>query len=295
MSKAKVYFTKTITPERVVDMFKILKKDLPGKIAIKIHSGEDGNKNFLRPDFMKKIVEYLHGRIVECNTAYPGQRNYTDKHKKLLEKHQWVPTYDVDLMDGEGEDLVLKIENGKILKENYVGKNLNNYDSMLVLSHFKGHQMGGYGGALKQLSIGVASTAGKAWIHSAGVTKDQVECWKKLPEQDKFLESMADAAGSVVKYFKGNMAFINVMKNMSVDCDCNGQAGAPVMKDVGILASLDPVAIDAACMELVINSDDPGKTKFLERVNSLHGTHTIDVANEIGYGTKNYELIDCDK
>ena len=198
-------------------------------------------------------------------------------------------------MDGEGEDLVLKIENGKILKENYVGKNLNNYDSMLVLSHFKGHQMGGYGGALKQLSIGVASTAGKAWIHSAGVTKDQVECWKKLPEQDKFLESMADAAGSVVKYFKGNMAFINVMKNMSVDCDCNGQAGAPVMKDVGILASLDPVAIDAACMDLVINSDDPGKTKFLERVNSMHGTHTIDVANEIGYGTKNYELINCDK
>ena len=295
MEKAKVYFTKTITPERVVDMFKILKKDLPGKIAIKIHSGEDGNKNFLRPDFMKKIVDYLKGRIVECNTAYPGARNYTNKHEELLKEHKWNPEYNVDLMDGEPEDLVLEIPDGKAIKKNYVGKNIQNYKSMLVLSHFKGHQMGGYGGALKQLSIGCASTAGKAYIHSAGATLDQSECWQKLPEQDRFLESMADAAGSVVKYFNGNMVFINVMKNLSIDCDCNGQAGAPVMKDVGILASLDPVAIDTACMDLVINSDDPGKNKFLGRVNEMHGTHTIDVANQIGYGTKNYELVNLDK
>lgn len=295
MTTPKVYFTKTITPERVVEMYEAVGKKLEGPIAIKVHSGEKGNQNFLRPDFFRKIVDHLGGRIVECNTAYPGARNYTNKHEELLKEHKWNPEYNVDLMDGEPEDLVLEIPDGKAIKKNYVGKNIQNYKSMLVLSHFKGHQMGGYGGALKQLSIGCASTAGKAYIHSAGVTLDQDECWKKLPEQDRFLESMADAAGSVVKYFNGNMVFINVMKNLSTECDCNGQAGAPVMKDVGILASLDPVAIDTACMDLVINSDDPGKNKFLARVNEMHGTHTIDVANQIGYGTKNYELVNLDK
>ena len=295
MTTPKVYFTKTITPERVVEMYEAVGKKLEGPIAIKVHSGEKGNQNFLRPDFFRKIVDHLGGRIVECNTAYPGARNYTNKHEELLKEHKWNPEYNVDLMDGEPEDLVLEIPDGKAIKKNYVGKNIQNYKSMLVLSHFKGHQMGGYGGALKQLSIGCASTAGKAYIHSAGATLDQSECWKKLPEQDRFLESMADAAGSVVKYFNGNMVFINVMKNLSIDCDCNGQAGAPVMKDVGILASLDPVAIDTACMDLVINSDDPGKNKFLARVNEMHGTHTIDVANQIGYGTKNYELVNLDK
>ena len=296
MSKAKVYFSKTITPERVIDMYEAVGKKLEGPIGIKVHSGEKGNQNFLRPDFFHKIVEHLHGRIVECNTAYPGERNYTDKHQKLLIEHKWNPDFDVDIMDAEPkDDVVLDIPNGKVLKKNYVGKNMKNYKSMLVISHFKGHQMGGYGGALKQLSIGFGSTAGKAYIHSAGVTTDQSECWKKLPEQDRFLESMADSAGSIVKYFNGNMVFINVMKNLSTECDCNGQAGPPVMKDIGILASLDPVAIDTACMDLVINSDDPGKSKFLDRVNEKHGTHTIDVANEIGYGTKNYELINLDK
>ena len=294
MSKAKVYFTKTITPERVVDMFKILKKDLPGKIAIKIHSGEDGNQNFLRPDFMQKIVEYLKGRIVECNTAYPGARNYTDKHIKLLEKHKWTPMYDVDLMDAEGEDMTLKIDDGRILKENYVGKNLKNYDSMLVLSHFKGHQMGGYGGALKQLAIGCASSSGKSRIHSGGVCDDRIECWKHLAEQDTFLECMAEAACSIVKLFNGNMAFINVMKNISIDCDCNGKAEPPCMMDVGICASVDPVACDCACLDIIKNCEDSGKEKFLERVNSKHGLHTIDVACDMGVGMKEYELVNID-
>ena len=294
MTTPKVYFTKTITPERVVEMYEAVGKKLLGPIAIKVHSGEKGNQNFLRPDFFRKIVDHLGGRIVECNTAYPGARNYTNKHEELLKEHKWNPEYNVDLMDGEPEDLVLEIPDGKAIKKNYVGKNIQNYKSMLVLSHFKGHQMGGYGGALKQLSIGCASTAGKAYIHSAGATLDQSECWKKLPEQDRFLESMADAAGSVVDYFKGNAAYINCMVNMSVDCDCDGNAAAPCMKDIGILSSLDPVALDRACVDLVLKSDDPGKEEFMERVDSRHGQVTIDVAAKEGYGTKEYELIEVE-
>ena len=292
MEKAKVYFTREITPENVVKLYETLKKELPGKVAVKVHSGEQGNQNYLKPEFMKPIVEKVKGTIVECNTAYEGQRNSTEKHKKLIESHGWSKYFDVDIMDAEGEDLELKIENGKVIAQNYVGKNMTNYDSMLVISHFKGHPMGGYGGAIKQLSIGCSSSAGKAWIHSAGKEKDQTKLWDNLPEQDKFLESMADAAKSVVEYFKGNMAFISIMCNMSVDCDCCAVAEDPCMKDIGILASLDPVAIDQACIDLVKNAEDKGKEHFLERVNSRHGTHTIDVAEEIGVGSKEYELIE---
>ena len=294
MQKSKVYFTKEITPENVVKIFEKLQKELPGKVAVKVHSGEAGNQNYLRPEFMKNIIEKVNGTIVECNTAYEGQRNNTEKHKKLMESHEWTKYYDVDIMDAEGDDLVLDIPNGKVIKENYVGKNIANYDSMLVVSHFKGHPMGGYGGAIKQLSIGCASSVGKSWIHSAGKEKDQTKLWSNLPEQDRFLEAMADSASSVVEYFKGNIAYINIMCNMSVDCDCCKNAEDPCMKDIGILASLDPIAIDQACIDLVKNSNDPGKDHLLERINSRHGTHTIDMAEEMGFGSKEYELIDID-
>ena len=296
MSKAKVYFSKTITPERVIDMYEAVGKKLEGPIGIKVHSGEKGNQNFLRPDFFHKIVEHLHGRIVECNTAYPGERNYTDKHQKLLIEHKWNPDFDVDIMDAEPkDDVVLDIPNGKVLKKNYVGKNMKNYKSMLVISHFKGHQMGGYGGALKQLAIGCASSAGKTYIHSAGVTDDRLKFYENLAEQDKFLESMADAAGTIVRFFKGNMAFINVMKNISIDCDCNGKAQPPCMNDIGVCASVDPIAIDVACIDIIKNCQDSGKEKLLDRINQMHGTHTIDVAYEIGgIGNKEYELINID-
>ena len=293
MEKAKVYFCKEITPENVVKMYDALGIELPGNVAVKVHSGEAGNQNYLRPDFMVPMVKHVDGTVVECNTAYAGKRNSTEKHLKTIREHGWDTVFEkFDLMDAEGPDKTIPVPNGKILKEDYLGKNIEKYDSMLVLSHFKGHPMGGYGGALKQLSIGCASTAGKAWIHSAGRTTNQVTTWLKLPPQDDFLQSMADAAGAVVKYFDGKMAFINVMANMSVDCDCCAVAEDPCMKDIGILASLDPVAIDRACIDLVEASDDPGKEHFLERVNSRHGTYTIDAAAELGYGTKEYELIE---
>ena len=295
MEKAKVYFTKEITPESVVKMYDTLGISLPGKVAVKLHSGEQGNQNYIRPEFVKAMVEHVNGTVVECNTAYGGARNTTEKHKKLIEDHGWTKYFDVDLMDEEGPDMKLDIPNGKVIKENFVGKNLQNYDSMLVLSHFKGHPMGGYGGALKQLSIGCASSEGKSWIHSAGQSKDQYTIWENLPEQDKFLESMADAASSVVKHFDGNIAFINVMCNLSVDCDCCAVAEDPCMKDIGILASLDPIAIDQACIDLVYNSKDPGRDHFVERVERQHGIHTIEAAAELGFGTREYELVDIDK
>jgi uncharacterized Fe-S center protein len=240
------------------------------------------------------MVEHVKGTVVECNTAYAGERNTTKKHLKTLEKHGWNEIFDVDLMDAEGPDISIPIENGFRLKEDLLGKNIEKYDSMLVLSHFKGHPMGGFCGALKQLSIGCASSAGKAWIHSAGKTKSQHTVWLRLPEQDHFLESMADAASAVVKYFKGNMAFINIMCNMSVDCDCCAVAEDPCMKDIGIVASLDPIAIDQACIDLVMKSDDPGKEHFLERVNSRNGIHTIEAAAQLGFGNREYELIEVE-
>ncbi len=293
MEKAKVYFTKDIKPENIVKLFKMLGKDLTGKVAIKVHSGEEGNQNYLKPEFMKPMVDYIKGTVVECNTAYEGARDTTEKHKKLMENHGWSKYFNVDIMDEEGPDAILEIPNGKVIKKNYVGKNLENYDSMLVLSHFKGHPMGGYGGALKQLSIGIASSKGKRYIHCVGKENGSYEDMFKV-EQTKFLEAMADSASSVVNYFKGNIAYINVMCNMSVDCDCCNVAEDPCIKDIGILASLDPVAIDQACIDLVIKSDDPGKEHLLERINSRQGTHTIDVAEELGIGSKEYELIEVE-
>ncbi len=292
MEKAKVFFSKEISPQKVLEIYKKLEINLPGKKAIKVHSGEKGNQNYLHPEFWKPIIDSIGGTVVECNTAYAGQRNSTKKHQKLIAAHGWTKYFDVDLMDAEGPDLEIPIKNGKVLKTNVLGKNIKNYDSLLVLSHFKGHPMGGYGGALKQLSIGCASTVGKCLIHSGGKVKNQRIVWLKTAPQDIFLESMADAASSVVEMFKGKCAFINVMANLSVDCDCCEVAEDPCMKDIGILASLDPIAIDQACMDLIYASSDPGKPHFLERVESRHGIHTIEAAAELGFGTREYDLIE---
>ena len=294
MNKSKVYFAKHINSESLIKIFNKLNKELKGNVAVKLHSGEDGNQNYIKPEFVKDIVEYVNGTVVECNTAYEGERNTTDKHKKLLEKHGWNKYFNVDLMDENNNDLILDIPKGKKIKENYVGRNIEKYDSMLVLSHFKGHPMGGYGGALKQLSIGIASSEGKAWIHSAGFTKDQTILWNNIAKQDDFLESMADAASSIMNYFKDNIAFINIMVNLSVDCDCCKIAEDPCMKDIGILASTDPIAIDQACIDLIYNSNDPGKNHFIERVERQNGVHTIEASYELGFGNKEYELIDID-
>ena len=289
MEKAKVYFTRDLTPEGVIKMYETLGRKLPGKVAIKVHSGERGNQNYLRPEFLKPMIEYVNGTVVECNTAYDGARDTTEKHLELMKEHEWSNYFTVDIMDSD-EDIELAIPNGKVIKKNYVGKNINNYDSMLVLSHFKGHPMGGFGGALKQLSIGVASSKGKRFIHCCGNNGSYEDMFNQ--DQDKFLESMADAASSVVNHFKDNIAYINIMCNMSVDCDCCNVAEDPCMKDIGILASTDPVAIDQACIDLVKSSDDPGRDHLLERINSRHGTHTIDAAADLGIGTKEYELIE---
>lgn len=293
-SVSKVYFTNIITPEQVVKMYEALGKKLEGKVAVKVHSGEEGNQNYLKPEFFRPMVEHVNGKVVECNTAYDGERNSTDKHTKLIKKHGWNDFFIVDLMDAEGPDLELPISHPNHLKCDLVGKNLANYDSMLVLSHFKGHPMGGYGGALKQLSIGCASTAGKVNIHSAGKyvkAEEQSIVWGDLPPQNAFLESMAEAASAVVDYFKGNIVYINVMKNLSVDCDCCAIAEDPCMSDVGILASTDPVAIDRACLDLIYKSEDPGRDHFLERVQTRNGEHTVDTAASLGIGVKEYELI----
>ena len=289
-----VYFSKDLSGKNITKLYKIFEGKLTGKIAVKLHSGEEGNQNFLKPEYLKDVIDYVHGTVVECNTAYEGARNTTEKHLKTMEKHGWSKYFDIDLLDSEEPDLVLDIPNGNVLKKNYVGKDLNKYDSLLVLSHFKGHPMGGYGGALKQLSIGVASSRGKAYIHSAGRTLNPNDLWNNLPPQDKFLESMADAASSVVGYFKGRSLYINIMKNMSIDCDCCAVAEDPCMKDIGILISEDPIAIDQACIDLVNNSDDPGKEHFLERVNSRHGVHLIEAAEKLGFGSRKYKLVNVD-
>lgn len=286
--KSKVFFTKKITPESVVEIFNALQKTLPGKIAVKVHSGEVGNQNFLKPDFWAPLINIVGGTVVECNTAYEGKRNTTEKHIETMKVHGWSENFTVDIMDSEGPDLELPIKNGKRINKNFVGKNLSKYDSLLVLSHFKGHPMGGFGGAIKQLSIGIASSYGKAYIHGAGVPS---EIW--TADHDSFLESMADAATSVVDFFKENIIYINVMKNMSVDCDCCAIAEDPCMSDIGILASTDPVAIDRACLDLVYAAtDDPGQKYLIERIESRNGTHTVDTAAELGLGSKEYELIE---
>lgn len=287
--KTKVYFSRTITPEKVLELYKMLGKELPGKVAVKVHSGEKGNQNFLRPDFWKNIINAVDGTVVECNTAYEGERNTTAKHVKLFDYHGWTKGFKVDLLDAEGPDLELEIPDGRVIKKNFVGRGIEKYDSMLVLSHFKGHPMGGYGGALKQLSIGVASSYGKAYIHGAGVPEN---IW--TADHNAFLESMADAAGSVVDYFGENLLYVNVMKNMSVDCDCCAVAEDPCIADIGILVSDDPIAIDQACIDLVYACSDPGKPHLIERIESRNGIHTIEAAATLGYGSREYELVEID-
>ena len=284
--KSKVYFSNVITAEKVLEMYQKLGTKLPGKVAVKVHSGEEGNQNFLKPDFWKPVVEAVNGTVVECNTAYDGSRNTTERHLETLKKHGWKDAFQVELLDEEGPDLELNVPNGKIIQKNYVGKHLAAYDSMLVLSHFKGHPMGGYGGALKQLSIGIASSFGKAYIHGAG---EPEKIWTS--DHTQFLEAMADAAGSVIDYMDGKILYINVMKNMSVDCDCCAKAEDPCMEDIGILASVDPVAIDQACIDLVYASKDPGRDHLIERIESRNGIHTIEAAEDLGYGSREYELI----
>lgn len=284
MGKSKVYFTKEITPEAMIQMYQTLQIELKGNIAVKLHSGEVGNQNFLRPDFMKPIIDYVHGTIVESNTAYEGKRNTTKAHWETMKLHGWTDIAPVDILDEDG-DMELSVD-GKKIKKNYVGAHMKNYDSMLVLSHFKGHPMGGFGGALKNISIGIASSYGKAFIHGAGKPD---EMW--TADHDAFLESMADASKSIVDYYKDQIVFINVMCNMSVDCDCCAVAEDPKIKDIGILASNDPVALDQACLDLVYQSEDPGKADLIERIESRNGVHTIEAAEQLGVGSREYELI----
>ena len=285
--KAKVCFSREITPEKVVALYRAVGRELPGKVAVKLHSGEQGNQNFLGPDFWRPMIEAVHGTVVECNTAYEGERNTTEKHRRTMIKHGWSTNFDVDILDAEGPDLELAVPNGRSIQKNFVGKDIANYDSMLVLSHFKGHPMGGFGGALKQLSIGCASSYGKAYIHGAG---EPEKIW--TADQDSFLDAMADAASSVAEYFKDKTVFINVMKNMSVDCDCCAVAEDPCMADIGILASLDPIAVDQACLDLVYASDDPGRDHLVERIESLNGVRTVESAAALGFGTREYELVE---
>ena len=285
--KAKVCFSREITPEKVVALYRAVGRELPGKVAVKLHSGEQGNQNFLGPDFWRPMIEAVHGTVVECNTAYEGERNTTEKHRRTMIKHGWSTNFDVDILDAEGPDLELAVPNGRSIQKNFVGKDIANYDSMLVLSHFKGHPMGGFGGALKQLSIGCASSYGKAYIHGAG---EPEKIW--TADHDSFLDAMADAASSVAEYFKDKTVFINVMKNMSVDCDCCAVAEDPCMADIGILASLDPIAVDQACLNLVYASDDPGRDHLVERIESLNGVRTVESAAALGFGTREYELVE---
>ncbi len=288
MKRSTVYFAPApaITPGTVVDLYNAVGQSLPGRVAVKLHSGEKGNQNFLRPDFWRPMIELVDGTVVECNTAYEGMRNTTERHRQLMKDHGWSPAFKVDLLDAEGPDMLLPIPNGRVIRQNFVGKDLEHYDSMLVLSHFKGHPMGGFGGALKQLSIGVASAYGKAYIHGAGVPE---HIW--TADHDRFLEAMADAASSVVSYFGENLVYINVMKNMSVDCDCCAVAEDPCMADIGILASTDPVAIDQACLDLVYASSDPGRPHLIERIESRNGVHTIEAAAALGFGSRDYDLV----
>lgn len=294
MEKSKVYFTKEITPDSLIKMYETLGVELKGKVAVKLSTGEAGGHYFLNPNLIKDLIHKVNGTIVECNTAYAGKRNTTKDHWETIEDHGFLDIAKVDIMDEEG-DMPIPVENGFHLKEDYVGNHLANYDSMLVLSHFKGHAMGGFGGALKNISIGIGSSQGKAWIHTAGKKRNPDELWDNLPEQDHFLESMADASEAVIRYMgKENMVFINVANNLSVDCDCDSNPHAPEMADLGIFASLDPVALDQACYDAVVNSNDPGKAALIERMDSRHGIHTVEAASELGIGNREYEIVNID-
>ena len=282
---SKVYFTSEISPEAVLKLYQHLGASLPGRVAIKVHSGEPGNQNFLAPEFWKPVIDHVGGTVVECNTAYKGGRDTTQRHMETFRKHGWSDCFPIDLLDAEGPDLELAIPQGKRIHKNYVGKDIQNYGSCLVLSHFKGHPMGGYGGALKQLSIGFASSYGKKYIHGVGKTED---FWSS--DGDHFKEAMADAASSVMEFFKNQIVYINVMKNMSVDCDCCAVAEDPCIADIGMLISLDPVAIDQACLDLVYASQDPGKSHLIQRIESRNGIHTVEAAADLGLGSRDYEL-----
>lgn len=290
--KSKVYFTSEITPESIVRIYESLNVELTGKVAVKVHSGEKGNQNYLHPEFMRKIIERVNGTIVECNTAYEGERNTTEKHLKLMENHGWSKYYNVDILDSE-DDIILENPEGIVINKNFVGAKMPNYNSMLVLSHFKGHPMGGFGGALKNISIGLASSKGKKYIHTSGNENATFEELMNA-DHDSFLMSMADASKTIVDFYQDKIVYINVMANMSVDCDCCSIAEDPCMKDIGVLASLDPVALDEACIDMVKNSNDPGKDHFMERVSSRNGLLTIDSAEKLGIGSKDYELINKD-
>ena len=296
--KPKVYFTKVVSPEKLVELYNKLDIKLKGNIAVKVHTGEKGNKNFIRPEFMKPIVDHLDATIVETNTSGPesqSERTTNEKHKKLLEEHGWTKTFKkVEILDSEIPDEELGIPNGLILKKNYIGSKSKNFDGYLVLAHFKGHAFGGYGGALKQLSIGFGSRKGKTLIHSAGKCDDPEQFWKTMCPDKEFKECMADAAYSVVNKFKGKMVFINVMKNISIDCDCDGNAKPPCMEDMGICASTDPVAIDKACLDLIYKSEQEGKKQLIERIEKKLGPHIIESSVQLGTGKADYELINID-
>lgn len=293
MEKSKVYFTKDISASSLIKMFDVLGKKLNGKVGVKISTGEKGNNNYLNPNLIKDLVSYVSGTIVECNTAYAGNRNTTALHLETIKEHGFVDIADIDIMDSDG-DMKIPVNNGFHLKYNYVGSHLKNYDSILMLSHFKGHPMGGFGGALKNMSIGVASSAGKAYIHTAGKTNEVEELWSNIAEQDDFLESMADADQSVVDYMNGNIVYINVINNISVDCDCVASPEDVCMNDIGIVSSLDPVAIDRACVDLIYNSSDKGRNHMVERIERQNGTHILDSAEKLGIGSQDYEFINID-
>lgn len=293
--KSKVYFTENITEEGLIKIYEALQTELKGHVAIKISTGEPGGQNFLNPNLIKGLVKKLNGTIVECNTAYRGKRFDSKEHWKAIKNHGFMDIAPCDILDEEG-DIELHFEGGSHLKGvNYVGSHLKNYDSILMLSHFKGHAMGGFGGALKNMSIGVASKYGKSWIHSVGITKDPDEMWNHTGDQDGFLESMAEADKAVVDYFKKeNIAYINIVNNISIDCDCDSNPHNPEMKDIGIFASLDPVAIDQCCYEAIINSNDSGKTSLVKRMEEKHAIHTVEHAEKLGIGSREYKLINID-
>ena len=293
--KSKVYFTKDISSEGLVKIYNALGRELKGKVAVKISTGEPGGHNYLKPELIKDLVNKLNGTIVECNTAYRGKRFSTNDHMEAIKDHGFFDIAPCDIMDSEGE-VVLPLEGGRHLQgKNYVGSHINNYDSMLMLSHFKGHAMGGFGGALKNMSIGVASSNGKAWIHSVGITTDPDEMWNHTGDQDGFLESMAEADKAVISHFgEENMAYINVLNNISIDCDCDSNPHDPKMADIGIYASLDPVAIDQCSYDTIMNSTDEGKASLVKRMNDLHAIHTVEEAELLGIGSREYEIINID-
>lgn len=292
-SKPKVYMYKEISSENLLKIYDMLGRKAEGRVAVKLSTGEPGNNNYLNPDLIKDLVHKVNGTIIECNTAYGGGRADTESHLKAAADHGFTAIAKVDIMDADGE-VSLPVAGGKHLKEDFVGKNYPDYDFTVVLSHFKGHPMGGFGGAIKNISIGIASSAGKAWIHSAGKTKSQTEVWKNLPPQDDFLESMTEAAKAIIDHCGDKILYISVANNLSVDCDCVAKPEDPKMGDIGILASLDPVALDKACVDMVRASEDHGKIHLIERIDSRNGMHTLDYAEQLGMGRQDYELVVLD-